>query len=111
MLLGSAVVIAFVCDRCDDCRLIVVPTVSRDTGLLPDQRAGAVRSDQQPGGNRLTACERGFNRSASMFKASHRVATQLDPKLSCLFNQRVDQMPVFNHMRKRLPLFHFAAES
>ena len=48
MLLGAAVMIALVRDRGDDRRLVVVPAVRRNAGLLADPRARAVGADQKP---------------------------------------------------------------
>ena len=53
MLLGAAIVIALVRDRADDGRLVVIPAVGGDAGLLADVRARAVGADQQPRRNRV----------------------------------------------------------
>ena len=57
MLLGAAVVVALVRDRADDRRLVVVPAVRGDAGLLADLRARAVGADQQPRRDRVAVGE------------------------------------------------------
>src|SRR5262245_561292 len=47
MLFGAATVLALVRDCGDNRRLIVVPSMRGDSGLLADQGIGAVRPDKQ----------------------------------------------------------------
>ena len=103
MLLGAAVVIALVRDRGDDRRLVVVPAVRGDAGLLADRRARAVGADQKPRRDRLAVGELHVDaRSRALSKPRHRVGAQLDAERFRLVDQRVDQQPVLDHVRERL---------
>ena len=110
MLLGAAIVIALVRDRGDDRRLIVIPAVRGDAGLLADLRARAVGADQQPRGNRLAVGELNVDRIRRVFETADRAGAQLDAELFRLRDQRIDQMPVLDHVRERLARLHLAAE-
>ena len=55
MLLGAPVMLALMRDRGNDRRLIVIPAMGGDAGLLADFRARAVGADQEPRRDRLAA--------------------------------------------------------
>ncbi len=110
MFFGAAFVVALVADRGDDGRLVVVPAVRGDVGLLADRRARAVGADQQARGERLAVGERDVDRIRRMLEAGHRGGAQIDAERLGLVDQRVDQEPVLDHVRERLALFHLAAE-
>ena len=111
MFFSAAIVLAFMRHRGDDRRLIVIPAMRGDAGLLADFRIGAVGADQQARGNYLAVGERNLDGIAGIFKARHRARAQIDAELFCLCNQCIDQMPVLDHVRERLALLHLAAES
>ena len=111
MLLGAAIMIALMRDRGDDGRLIVIPAMRGDAGLLANRRARAIGGDQKPRGDR-------FSPSASVTsiacgacsKPSTAVGTQIDAQFLRLRHQRIDQMPVLDHVRERLARLDLAAE-
>src|SRR6516165_9754814 len=49
MLFGPPMVVAFVLDVYDDCRLVVDPTMGRDAGLAADTRSRPVSGDEKAG--------------------------------------------------------------
>ncbi len=110
MLFGAAVVIALVRDGADDRRLIVIPAVRGDAGLLADLRTRAVGADQKPRRNRLAAAQVDVDRVRHVVEAGHRAGAQIDAERFRLVDQRVDQQPVLDHVREGFALFHFAAE-
>ncbi len=110
MLFGAAIVIALVRNRRDDRRLIVVPAMRCDAGLLADLRMGAVGADQQTGGNRFPSASATSIALPDIFKAGHRTRAQIDAELLCLCHQRIDQMPVLDHVSEWFALLHLAAE-
>ena len=111
MLFGAAVMLALVRDRGDDRRLIVIPAMRGDAGLFADLRARAVGADQQPRRNRLAAGELNVDRMIDVCETADRARAQFDAELFCLGDQRVDQMPVLDHVRERFARLHVAAES
>ena len=111
MLLGAPLMLAFVRDRRDDRRLIVIPAVRGDAGLLADLRARAVGADQKPRGNRLAVAKLDLDRIRRELETADRAGAQIDAELFCLGDQRIDQMPVLHHVGEGLALFHLAAES
>ena len=54
--------------------------------------------------------ERNLDCIAGIFKAGHRTRAQIDAELLCLCDQRIDQMPVLDHVCEWLALLHLAAE-
>ena len=112
MFLGAAVVLALMRHRGDDRRLIVIPSMRGDAGLFADFRARAVGADQKPRGNRLAVGELDVDRMVAAFsKPADRARAQFDAELLRLLDQRIDQMPVLDHVRERFARLHLAAES
>ncbi len=57
MFLGAAAVVALVRDGDDDAGLVVVPTVERNAGALPQRRFRAVSGDKEIGRDRRAVAE------------------------------------------------------
>ena len=110
MLFSAAVVIALVRDCRDDRRLIVVPAMRGDPRMFADLRPGAVGTSQQTGGDCFAVGKCNINCAARILKAGHRTRAQIDAELFRLCHQRIDQMPVLDHVRERLALFDLAAK-
>ena len=103
MLLGAAVVLALMRHGGDDGRLIVIPAMRDDAGLLADLRARAVGADQQPRRHRL-AIRQASRRCAcgACSKPLDRGGAQIDAEFLRLRHQRIDQIAVLDHVRERL---------
>ena len=110
MFFGAAVMLAFVRHRGDDGRLIVIPAMRGDAGLFADLRTRAVGADQKPRRDRLAAGERDVDRVIRIGESADRVGAQIDAELLRLGDQRVDQLPVLDHVREGFALLHLAAE-
>ena len=102
MLFGAAVMIALMADGDDDAGLIIVPAMGGDPGTLAQSRARAVGSDQQTRLNDPAVRERHVDAVGARIKAATAVAREIDAFSLGARNQRIDQMPVFDHMRERL---------
>ncbi len=111
MLLGAAIVRAFVRDCGDNRRLVVIPAMRGDAGPFADFRTRAVGADQEPRRNRLAVAEHDIDRMARVLEAADHARAQFDAKLIRLLDQRIDQMPVLDHVRERLAFLHLAAKS
>ena len=110
MFLGAAVVLAFVRHRSDDRRLIVIPSMRGDAGLFADFRTRAVSADQKPRGNRLAIGECNVDRMVRVFETADRARAQFDAEFCRLLDQRIDQVPVLDHVGERLAFLHLTAE-
>ena len=110
MFLGAAVMLALVRHSGDNRRLIVIPAGAGDAGLFADRGARAIGADQQTGGDGRAVGKMNINRVGCGLKTADRTGAQADAELFRLCHQRIDQMPVFDHVGERFTLFDLAAK-
>src|SRR5579862_4000545 len=102
MFFGAAIVIALVRHGGDDRRLVVVPAMGDDTGLLADIRTRPVSADQKARRDGIAIGELHIDGAGRVGKGGHGGCAQLDANGLRLRHQRVDEMPVLDHVREGL---------
>ena len=110
MLLGAAIMFAFMRDGRDDGRLIVIPAMRDDASLFADFRTRAVGADQQACLERLAIGAGHNDRMWRDFEAVDRGRPQVDAEFLRLRHQCINQVPVFDHVCERLTRFDLTAK-
>jgi hypothetical protein len=110
MFFGPAAMIALVADRDHDAGLIVIPAVGGDTGAFAQFRTRAVSCHQQARFDHAAVGQRHVDAIAARIECCHRGGAQLDSFRLGALDQRVDQMPVFNHVREGLARFDISGK-
>ena len=111
MLLGAAIVRAFMRQRADDAGLAIFPPHRLDAGHVAQFRVDAGRGDQQPGLQRRAVGQmHGDAGAVGVEGADGKALDDVDAELFGTPAQGAVQIPVGHHMRERLAGRHLAVE-
>ena len=110
VLLGAALVIALMADCNDDAGLIVVPAVGDDAGSLAQSRTRAVGRHQQARLDRGAVRQRHIDAIGPRGEIGHGAGAQIDALGLGSRGQRIDQLAVFDHVRKGFARLDMAGE-
>ncbi len=101
MFFGTPAMIALMADRDHDAGLIVIPAIGDDAGTLAQFRARAVGCNQQARLDHAAVGQRHIDTIAARIECRHRCGSEIDAFGLRALDQRIDQMPIFDHVRER----------
>ena len=111
MFFGAAVMIALMADGDDDAGLIVIPAMGGDAGALAQFRARAVGRHQQARLDHAAVGQRHIDAIGARGEIGHRAGAKIDALGLGALDQRIDQMPILDHVRERFARLDIACES
>ena len=110
VLLGAAVVIALMADGDDDAGLVVFPAMGRDPGAFAQSRLRPIGRHQQARRDGGALAQRHGDAIGLSIISSHTRGAQIDAFGLRALHQRIDQMPIFDHVREGFAGFDVACE-